>query len=35
MMENNYDIFVSYRREDGAQYARILSLMLDAMGTGH
>ena len=32
MMENNYDIFVSYRREDGAQYARILSLMLEKRG---
>lgn len=32
MMENNYDIFVSYRREDGAQYARILSLMLEERG---
>lgn len=32
MIENNYDIFVSYRREDGAQYARILSLMLENRG---
>lgn len=28
----HYDIFISYRREDGAQYARILSLMLEKRG---
>lgn len=27
-MEKKYDIFISYRREGGAQYARILQLML-------
>lgn len=27
-----YDIFISYRREGGAQYARILQLMLQQMG---
>ena len=25
---NKYDIFISYRRDGGAQYARILQLML-------
>lgn len=25
-MENAYDIFISYRRDGGAQYARILQL---------
>lgn len=27
-MEKKYDIFISYRRDGGAQYARILQLML-------
>lgn len=31
-MENKYDIFISYRREGGAQYARILQLMLIQRG---
>lgn len=29
MTEKKYDIFISYRREDGAQYARILQLELE------
>lgn len=28
MAQNKYDIFISYRRDGGAQYARILQLML-------
>lgn len=32
MAENKYDIFVSYRRIGGAQYARILQLMLIQRG---
>lgn len=28
-MDKQYDIFISYRREDGAQYARILQLELE------
>ena len=28
-MERKYDIFISYRRDDGAQYARILQLQLE------
>lgn len=31
-MDNNYDIFISYRREGGAQYARILQLKLIERG---
>lgn len=31
-MDNRYDIFISYRREGGAQYARILQLMLMQRG---
>jgi hypothetical protein len=31
-MNEHYDIFISYRREDGVQYARILSLMLKKRG---
>ncbi|MBP5548831.1 MAG: SUMF1/EgtB/PvdO family nonheme iron enzyme [Bacteroidales bacterium] len=31
-MEQKYDIFISYRREGGAQYARILQLMLKQRG---
>lgn len=31
-MENRYDIFISYRRVGGAQYARILQLMLIQRG---
>lgn len=31
-MTNNYDIFISYRRESGAQYARILQLELEKRG---
>lgn len=31
-MENRYDIFISYRRDGGAQYARILQLMLIQRG---
>lgn len=31
-MEQNYDIFISYRRDDGAQYARILQLELEKRG---
>lgn len=31
-MANNYDIFISYRRDGGAQYARILQLMLIQRG---
>lgn len=27
-----YDIFISYRREDGAQYARIVQLLLEHEG---
>lgn len=30
--ENQYDIFISYRRAGGAQYARILQLMLQQRG---
>ena len=29
MAEKKYDIFISYRRDDGAQYARILQLELE------
>lgn len=32
MKENKYDIFISYRRDGGAQYARILQLMLQQRG---
>ncbi len=32
MAEHKYDIFISYRREGGAQYARILQLMLMQRG---
>ena len=32
MKENNYDIFISYRRDGGAQYARILQLLLIQRG---
>lgn len=32
MASNKYDIFISYRREGGAQYARILQLMLIQRG---
>lgn len=31
-MKQNYDIFISYRRTGGAQYARILQLMLSQRG---
>ena len=31
-MNSKYDIFISYRREGGAQYARILQLMLQQRG---
>lgn len=31
-MANKYDIFISYRRDGGAQYARILQLMLSQRG---
>ena len=31
-MKQKYDIFISYRRTDGAQYARILQLMLAQRG---
>lgn len=31
-MEYKYDIFISYRRDGGAQYARILQLMLSQRG---
>lgn len=31
-MESTYDIFISYRRDGGAQYARILQLMLIQRG---
>jgi hypothetical protein len=29
MAEKKYDIFISYRRDDGGQYARILQLELE------
>lgn len=32
MAENKYDIFISYRRDGGAQYARILQLELEKRG---
>ncbi len=32
MAKDKYDIFISYRHEGGAQYARILQLMLDQRG---
>jgi len=32
MTNNRYDIFISYRRKDGAQYARILQLELEKRG---
>lgn len=32
MNQSKYDIFISYRREGGAQYARILQLMLSQRG---
>ena len=32
MRQNKYDIFISYRRDSGAQYARILQLMLIQRG---
>ena len=32
MAEHKYDIFISYRRVGGAQYARILQLMLIQRG---
>ena len=31
-MSKPYDIFISYRRQGGAQYARILQLMLSRRG---
>lgn len=31
-MTNKYDIFISYRSEDGAQYARILQMQLEKTG---
>ena len=31
-MTNKYDIFISYRSEDGAQYARILQMQLEKIG---
>lgn len=31
-MNHHYDIFISYRRDDGAQYARILQLELEKRG---
>lgn len=31
-MGNKYDIFISYRSEDGAQYARILQMELEKIG---
>ena len=31
-MKGKYDIFISYRRVGGAQYARILQLMLQQRG---
>lgn len=31
-MNQSYDIFISYRRDDGAQYARILQLELEKRG---
>lgn len=31
-MANKYDIFISYRHQDGAQYARILQLQLEKRG---
>ena len=31
-MANKYDIFISYRSEDGAQYARILQMQLEKTG---
>lgn len=33
-MKQSYDIFISYRRDGGAQYARILQLMLTQRGYG-
>ena len=32
MAKHEYDVFISYRREDGAQYARILQLELEKRG---
>lgn len=32
MANNKYDIFISYRSEDGAQYARILQMQLEKTG---
>ncbi len=32
MKQQNYDIFISYRREGGAQYARTLQLILEKKG---
>ena len=32
MEKNKYDIFISYRSEDGAQYARILQMQLEKTG---
>lgn len=32
MADRKYDIFISYRRDDGAQYARILQLELEKRG---
>lgn len=32
MKQSKYDIFISYRRDSGAQYARILQLMLNQRG---
>lgn len=32
MADHKYDIFISYRRVGGAQYARILQLMLIQRG---
>ena len=31
-MTSKYDVFISYRRDDGAQYARILQLQLEKRG---
>lgn len=31
-MTQKYDVFISYRRDDGAQYARILQLQLEKRG---
>ena len=31
-MSQKYDVFISYRRDDGAQYARIMQLQLENRG---